>query len=659
MKIAFYIENKNISSVDLRVPERGNPGIGGTEFNFVTLSLELHKRFDFLDITVFAQSTQRLPNPLNVKKASNCIEAVEQAIALGCEFFVWRPTVRDDAELLIEQIESYPIKFIIWAHNTPKLEFIQALAKADNVRRFIPVGEWQMRAIKYQDIQPKLTRIHNGFHYKAYTGRVEKDPNLVVYTGSLIPTKGFGLLAQAWPKVLEQCPEATLVVVGSGQLYNRNAKLGPWGIAAEAFERDHIIPYLSDEQGNILSSVTFKGVMGIEKTPLLKRAICGVVNPTGKGENCPGSAIEFLASGTAVVSAVNEGILDVVDDGITGLLGDGADELATNICCMLMHPDYAQKLGDNGPAIIRQRFDYELICDAWIRLFAEEQSYNSYIDRYFLPLSKSELQCDVAIRRAVRSLPKAEQFSLYANVTRLNTGRFPLTIQHNEDHWQISANGSSFSFPLGIPSVKLLMCSFGYDEWLYRKYTLPGFVEPNGSDTVLDCGTFAGGFAYAVAKLGCKVICIEPDSQNCHFIKQNLAHFNHVHIEQAGLHDHIGAMDMNCVDNPVEHSFLTPDSGNLLEKKSIPVFTLDAITEKYGLHHIDFAKIEAEGVEWEIIKGMEKYLIPKLAIDCSPERDGESPMAQIKAELIAKGYQTVSRGWILFAKQSMGFTSYV
>lgn len=650
MKIAFYLENNNIKDVDLRFPKLGNPGVGGTEYNFITLACELASRYEFLELKMFAQSTRLIPDELNCQQAPTCLQAVKLAVEQGIEFFIWRPTVRDDAKQLVASIRSYPIKFIIWAHNTPQADILEQLAKADNVRRFVPVGEHQMRRVQNRELGNKQTRIHNGFYDEEFLGQVSKDPNLVVYTGSLIPVKGFGLLAKAWPKVLEQCPKAKLVVIGSGQLYNRNAALGPWGIAQESFEREEIIPHLSDINGELLPSVIFKGVMGTEKIPLLKQAICGVVNPTGKGENCPGSAIEFLASGTAVVSGASEGILDVVDDGVTGLLGTGPYELADNIICLLKAPDYAKKLGSSGPSIIRQRFDYEKICDEWLRLLAEEQSFRSFDDRYFLPLSKTELQTDVAIRRAVNSLPKPQQFELYANVTKLNPNRLPLSVQQLEELWSVSAGDSTFTFPYGIPSVKLLMCSFGYDDWLYRKYTLPGFVEPNGNDTVLDCGTFVGGFAFSVAKRGCKVICVEPDVQNCKLIEQNLAQFNDVHVECAGLHEHIGEMHINCVDNPVEHSFLAPDSGNLLEKRAIPVLTTDAIVEKYKLDKIDFAKVEAEGVEWEIIKGMQTHLIPKLAIDCSPERDGESPMQEIKELLKDKGYITISRGWMLFAR---------
>ncbi|WP_296049331.1 glycosyltransferase family 4 protein [uncultured Alteromonas sp.] len=384
MKVALYLENQNIANVNLRHPELGNPGVGGTEFNFITLAIELQRRYPFIDITLMAQSTALLPVELKVVQAQDCLAAVNCAVERGCELFIWRPTVRADAAELISRLESYAMAFVIWAHNTPQQEYLAAFAKATNVKSVVAVGEWQHQSIQYPAIQSKLTHIYNGFNAVSYQGDVLKDPNLVVYTGSLIPVKGFGLLAQAWPKVLKKCPTARLLVIGSGQLYDRNATLGPWNIADEQFENEHIIPFLSTSEGLPHPSVVFTGIMGIHKIPLLKSAICGVVNPSGKGENCPGSAIEFMASGTAVVSAASEGVQDIITDGFTGLLGDGVEALSANLITLLQHPEQAIKLGENGPWEVHKRFSYSRICAQWLAILvaANRLSVEYYVEKH-------------------------------------------------------------------------------------------------------------------------------------------------------------------------------------------------------------------------------------------------------------------------------------
>lgn len=73
----------------------------------------------------------------------------------------------------------------------------------------------------------------------------------VCYIGSLHPAKGFQFLAQAWPKVLKEVPDANLFIIGSGKLYGRNAQLGKWGIAKEEFEEE-FMPYITQNGKSLI-----------------------------------------------------------------------------------------------------------------------------------------------------------------------------------------------------------------------------------------------------------------------------------------------------------------------------------------------------------------------------------------------------------------------
>jgi hypothetical protein len=61
-------------------------------------------------------------------------------------------------------------------------------------------------------------------------------------------------------------------------------------------------------------------------------------------------------------------------------------------------------------------------------------------------------------------------------------------------------------------------------------------------------------------------------------------------------------------------------------------------------------KIEAEGVELEVFDGLESIRPRKLAIDVSPERDGESPAEEFKSRLAKINYEFRHRGHVLFAR---------
>jgi hypothetical protein len=62
-------------------------------------------------------------------------------------------------------------------------------------------------------------------------------------------------------------------------------------------------------------------------------------------------------------------------------------------------------------------------------------------------------------------------------------------------------------------------------------------------------------------------------------------------------------------------------------------------------------KIEAEGVELEVFEGLEAIRPRKLAIDVSPERDGESPAAEFRIRLARMNYEFRQRANVLFARQ--------
>lgn len=79
------------------------------------------------------------------------------------------------------------------------------------------------------------------------------------------------MIAKAWKTVLAAVPDAKLNVIGAGNLYDRNSKLGKYGIAEESYENS-FMPYLTEkfeEDGEIkeriLPSVKFWGLMGVEK----------------------------------------------------------------------------------------------------------------------------------------------------------------------------------------------------------------------------------------------------------------------------------------------------------------------------------------------------------------------------------------------------------
>jgi glycosyltransferase involved in cell wall biosynthesis len=370
LRIGGFLRNANISDVDFRHPEKGNPGVGGTKFGFVSLMYYLKKyRGGDISPVLYAQSMGRLPDSIDSVKAATPGEAIRKA-AGDCDMFLLRVAREDSLEDLLEAATAVHIPLLIWAQNSPWLELLNEAASHSIVKRIVCVGQEELDRYRDHSAFYKSRRIFNGIDPAVFAPSDHRAGrgNTVVYLGSLVPAKGFHKLARVWPQVRKRLPDAELIVIGSGTLYDRSARMGEWGIAAEEYEK-RFRPYLSDSGGTPLPSVTFEGNMGAEKIPLLQKADVGVPNPTGETETFCWSAIEFQASGTPVVSAAEGGLLDTVQDGKTGFLIQSDEELVNAIVRLLENRELREKFGQKAFQFVEETFSYEKICDEWCNLF--------------------------------------------------------------------------------------------------------------------------------------------------------------------------------------------------------------------------------------------------------------------------------------------------
>ncbi|MFT6989339.1 MAG: glycosyltransferase involved in cell wall biosynthesis [Paraglaciecola sp.] len=374
IKVGLYLENRSIHDVDLRHPEKGNPGVGGTEYNFVNMPFNFMRFFPGdVEFVFFANSVKHLPKNFLVFQADGFVSALQLAEENLCEILIWRPTLKEEVYGHLKAIEVSAMSVIGWIHNTPEIKVLDAMANISNFKRFVAVSHEQIDLIRDHPIIYKTSLIVNGFDVETIpvAKKIKKDGDMVVYLGSLVKAKGFGLLAEVWPVILGRVPTAQLYVIGNGAVYNRGAVLGKWGVAEESFEADSIRCNLSDAHGRVHSSVHFLGGLGSEKNEYLLKASVGVVNPSGLTENCPGSAIEFQASETPVVSVAKNGLLDTVVHNKTGLLGLSKDDLVENIVYLLNTPSAVKELGSKGRQFVLDKFSYQQVSALWLDVFKE------------------------------------------------------------------------------------------------------------------------------------------------------------------------------------------------------------------------------------------------------------------------------------------------
>lgn len=371
MKIGLLFDYRGTK--DLTNPDKGNPGIGGTQYNFLTLSyyFQVHQSIK-VEWNYFCYKKLSLPNFIKQVCIQAQDEIVEKIIQEKIDIFIWRPT--DDERIAID-LNKTSAHGIGWIHNVPNPKTLTQLAASEKVKQVVFAGHEALDLVRDHPVIKKSTVIFNGFDPTLYKSEenMTKDPNLVVYLGSLTYAKGFHLLAKIWKSIVEKNPQAKLKVIGSGKLYKEDQQLGKYGIAEATYE-DSFMHYLTNDDGDILPSVEFLGLLGREMISYLQQASVGIMNPHGRSEVCPGSAIEFLACGTPVVAGARYGNLDIVDHKVSGYLEKSINKQAKHIINLLNDPGKVNTMGKRGAEIIAHKFSQKRITGQWSDLLNRIQN---------------------------------------------------------------------------------------------------------------------------------------------------------------------------------------------------------------------------------------------------------------------------------------------
>lgn len=273
---------------------------------------------------------------------------------------------------------------------------------------------------------------------------------------------------------------------------------------------------------------------------------------------------------------------------------------------------------------------------------------------FFPNQSAFMMEQELRIRAIAGRLSEPECLEIYSAVSNCAPSLSPTRFRIEDAMVIAEQHHMEIAFPRPVPMVKMSHIVFGYEQWLQRKYCLPGFVEVEAGDVVVDCGAYVGGFARSAARSGAQVYAFEPDLANAACVERNLAEFPNAIVQACGLYDRSGEMTLNISANSVEHSLLMPDDGTIVGTRLIPVVSLYDYASRNGIERYDFVKIEAEGVELEVFAGLVNLKPLKLAIDVSPERNGESPAEEFRMLLEAQGYEVRQRNHVMFARLGSG-----
>ncbi len=365
MHIGFFFEDIGLDHIDLSNPEKGNPGIGGTQYLFLLLAYNLNKKYNY-KITFINYTNAKLPENIEKYRIVNENECLEICDKLKIDFFIYHAGKNKE---WYERCRLSSVKLIAWAHNYISYKEAQLINSINSIKRLVFVGKQEYDRYFDHDVIKKSKYIFNQVDF-IEEKRQEKSKNIVTYMGSLTYPKGFHWLASIWKDVLVEVPNAELHVIGGGNLYNRNNISSTYGIAAQEYE-NIFMPDLLDDNGDILNSVHFHGTMGVEKVDILKETAVGVMNPSGLTETFGLSAVEMESCGIPVVSRKKYGLLDTVLDKSTGLLISNKKDLKDALITLLKNKELNESLGNNAYTFVRKKFNNDIILAEWNKLLLD------------------------------------------------------------------------------------------------------------------------------------------------------------------------------------------------------------------------------------------------------------------------------------------------
>ena len=168
--------------------------------------------------------------------------------------------------------------------------------------------------------------------------------------GRLEPGKGHDCLISAMPAILQQRPDASLLIAGHD----------PWGYGKHL--RENIARLKLEKKVQLVGFQNNVGAF-LENVDVFAFAS----HSEGFGQ----VVIEAMAAGKPVVASKAPPLTEIVEDGETGLLAEPGDvpAFAKAIVGLLQHADRAREMGRRGQERVRSYFSAERMADETVSLY--------------------------------------------------------------------------------------------------------------------------------------------------------------------------------------------------------------------------------------------------------------------------------------------------
>lgn len=190
---------------------------------------------------------------------------------------------------------------------------------------------------------------------------LEKNDVMILAVGRMVYKKGFEFLVRAMPKILQDAPNARLVVVGYGDL------------RAELEQQAHAL----DLNGH----VTFAGRVPREEIPAYFAAsdivsVPSVRDDAGNVDGLPNVVLEGMAAGKPIVASNIAGFPDVIENGASGILVEekNSEALAAAILKLARDENLRERLGTRARGQVHENLNWENVARKFVNVYARVTS---------------------------------------------------------------------------------------------------------------------------------------------------------------------------------------------------------------------------------------------------------------------------------------------
>ena len=233
------------------------------------------------------------------------------------------------------------------------------------------------RAVKdylgqYVADKSKIHVIPNGVNAQRFStnlslGNVPLSSKFTVgFVGSLKPWHGLPILIDGFARFHRNYPHTRLLIVGDGP------------------ERDRLLQEI--EARNLQSAVYLTGAVSPETVPQWLAQMDVAVAPYPDSENfyfSPLKVYEYMAAGLPVIASRLGQLIEIIDDGVNGLLSPPGDivALATALEKLWRSPSLRRRLGDSAREKILHHHTWDRVVERILSLASSQQREVTEVSR--------------------------------------------------------------------------------------------------------------------------------------------------------------------------------------------------------------------------------------------------------------------------------------